>query len=34
MEIKLDDIVGFTPSKGTFFDAATGVWNVGKISQK
>ena len=32
MEIKLDDIVGFTPSKGTF-DAATGVWNVGKLAK-
>ena len=30
--IKLDDIVGFTPSKGTF-DAATGVWNVGKLAK-
>ncbi len=30
--IKLDDIVGFTSSKGTF-DAATGVWNVGKLAK-
>ena len=30
--IKLDDIVGFTPSKGTF-DAATGVWNIGKLAK-
>ena len=30
--IKLDNIVGFTPSKGTF-DAATGVWNVGKLAK-
>ena len=30
--IKLDDIVGFTPSKGTF-DAVTGVWNVGKLAK-
>ena len=30
--IKLDDIVGFTPSKGTF-DAATGVWYVGKLAK-
>ena len=30
--IKLEDIVGFTPSKGTF-DAATGIWNVGKLAK-
>ena len=30
--IKLDDIVGFTPSKGTF-DAATGIWKVGKLAK-
>ena len=30
--IKLEDIVGFTPSKGTF-DAATGIWKVGKLSK-
>ena len=30
--IKLDNIVGFTPSKGTF-DAATGIWNVGKLAK-
>lgn len=30
--IKLEDIVGFTPSKGTF-DAATGIWKVGKLAK-
>ena len=30
--IKLDNIVGFTPSKGTF-DAATGIWKVGKLAK-
>ena len=30
--IKLEDIVGFTPSKGTF-DAATGMWKVGKLAK-
>ncbi len=30
--IKLEDIVGFTPSKGTF-DAATGIWEVGKLAK-
>ena len=30
--IKLEDIVGFTPSKGTF-DAATGIWNIGKLAK-
>ena len=30
--IKLDDIVGFTPSKGTF-DVATGIWKVGKLAK-
>ena len=30
--IKLKDIVGFTPSKGTF-DAATGIWKVGKLAK-
>ena len=31
--IKLDDIVGFTPSKGTF-DVATGIWKVGKLANE
>ena len=30
--IKLEDIVGFTPSKGTF-DAAAGIWKVGKLAK-
>ena len=30
--IKLEDIVGFTPSKGTF-DVATGIWKVGKLAK-
>ena len=30
--IKLEDIVGFTPSKGTF-DATTGIWKVGKLAK-
>ena len=30
--IKLEDIVGFTPSKGTF-DAATSIWKVGKLAK-
>ena len=30
--IKLEDIVDFTPSKGTF-DAATGIWKVGKLAK-
>ena len=30
--IKLEDIVGFTPSKGTF-DAATGIWKVRKLAK-
>ena len=30
--IKLDDIVGFTPSKGTF-DVATGIWKIGKLAK-
>ena len=30
--IKLEDIVGFTPSKGTF-DAAIGIWKVGKLAK-
>lgn len=30
--IKLDNIVGFTPSKGTF-DAAIGIWKVGKLAK-
>ena len=30
--IKLEDIVCFTPSKGTF-DAATGIWKVGKLAK-
>ena len=30
--IKLDNIVSFTPSKGTF-DAATGIWKVGKLAK-
>lgn len=30
--IKLENIVGFTPSKGTF-DAATGIWKVGKLAK-
>ena len=30
--IKLDNIVGFTPSKGTF-DAATGIWKVEKLAK-
>ena len=30
--IKLEDIVGFTPSKGTF-DAATGIWKVEKLAK-
>ena len=30
--IKLEDIVGFTPSKGTF-NAATGIWKVGKLAK-
>ena len=30
--IKLEDIVGFAPSKGTF-DAATGIWKVGKLAK-
>ena len=30
--IKLEDIVGFTPSKGTF-DAATVIWKVGKLAK-
>lgn len=30
--IKLDNIVGFTPSKGTF-DAATVIWKVGKLAK-
>lgn len=30
--IKLEDIIGFTPSKGTF-DAATGIWKVGKLAK-
>ncbi len=30
--IKLEDIVGFTPSKGTF-DAATGIWKLGKLAK-
>ena len=30
--IKLEDIVDFTPSKGTF-DAATSIWKVGKLAK-